>query len=268
LQGVILTIGNSDQVRGADFSGANVWRAALSLDPRAVLSLDHSNSPLPVRAEDLDFSPSVPFPIIHAANRSASSTYDVILSGTLSGIPAYLLLEDYPHLSLRDDITRGLYVLHPDAFTKLPGNRGAEDITNRRADGWRAAAKSGLSKDAMQDQKWQIFQSIACRDNRLPNAGRERTPDKEPVDLLFDLLFKDRDIWSGRGGWIPGPQEEPYAGAPFVAEALVRNEQIQSLGRHASELSRILNDPESCPGAARIAPDIRAALNAIRRGTN
>lgn len=215
LEGAHLDFHDTGLVLGADFSGAHVWHSHLLW-----ITFTRNNRPV-AKATELQFSLQVPLEIkLNAANLSASE-YDIILSGSISGIL---------DAEVRRNIERSMRNLRADSLVdESPLKLTPKKIVDMFELPWQALQQESTSTEMLQQQKFAIFRSIACRDNEDSTS-------------------------------------EGYNGAPYVAQALLKNGSIQSVGKLAPQLATILSDPRSCPGAARLADDLKARLSSIKDG--
>jgi hypothetical protein len=225
LQGVDISLTSAESIRGADFSNAHVWHAILGFPLVRNLLL--------AKATNLGFQTEVPLMMLIRATEKSGTNYEVIVSGSLFGVS---------DSKLRDEIKSRMSMLSPEAWMDLPDHPTAERVQSELEKNWRTLQDNSISPEALQQQKYAVFKNIACQSN---------------VDSRSD----DVEAWDG-WNWAMAPIG--YDGAPYVAEALIRMGQLQSLGQQAPQLALALSETPSCPGAAQISANLRAVLNAIR----
>jgi len=247
LMGASFHVADTASFRGADFTQARLWHSSIAFTELG--SLAHPD--LPIKAKDLHLTFELPFEAsLKTFGQQSSSDYDKIIAWSTSTVS---------NQKTREDIVGNMSLLKPDAMTKLPGNPKADDVFSDFLRPWLKAQQVEPSADTIRDHEFEVFRTIACRSNK--SSINDKVPDARSGTPLED--WAGLDVWSGSGrGWISG-YDDSYFGSPHVAEALIENGLVASLGTRAPELAKLLADPSACPGADKITSAAKADLTAL-----
>ncbi len=237
LQGARIEPNSSDDARGADFSGAHVWRASfkkMRIDPIRLGKVqipDLAPQPPPLAmAANLDFSPVLPW-TVSGQTAPSGSEFERFVSGSIS---------DVTDFDARQRIELHLLALKSSSMTK--------ELSESLAETWHAIQQRNLAVSDLNDLRFDIIRSIACRENR-----------SSKIDLMAaDAVRRSMSMP------LTELHYDAYFGSPYVANAIVRNKMVDGFGQRAAELAKVLSDPDSCPGAAQLAPDVKLMLSAIK----
>jgi hypothetical protein len=247
LMGASFHVADTASFRGADFTQARLWHSSIAFTELG--SFAHPD--LPIRAKDLQLNFELPFEArLNSFGQQSSSDYDKIIAWSTSTVS---------NQKTREDIVSNMSLLKSDAMTKLPGNPKADDVFSDFLRPWLKAQQVELSADALRGYQFEVYRTIACRSNK--SSTNDKVPDQWSGTPLED--WAGLDVWSGSGrGWTSG-HDDSYFGSPHVAEALIENGLVASLGTRAQELARLLADPTACPGADKITAAAKADLTAL-----